>query len=285
MNSSLHPKRFTIMALIAASMYVIGASSNTKYENPLISVVYYAFISPVYVHWRYLVSEQLSELRPIVTSKYLTDVHAVFASENVSLLSEAASVAKFKLPTVNIHEIHENLFEYPGIHLVWELANKNRSRDVDYFLYFHSKGMVNSNFNSHKIMRTGYNVALTAAVILQWELVLHLFSTRSDVKKVGYISSCKGFVWFNFFWVRGSYIIGLVEPQKPTNKHPNLEGRFYYEHWLGKLLNKEKTPADRQWNDTISLAPTFDMNHTLTSCNFMKLLNDPNIRRHIFKVV
>lgn len=175
---------------LTRSAYVDSASSNQ------IIIVYYAFIHLKNPNWRYLVSAQLEELIEINESNKC-EIHAVFSSVNRTVFKEAVEIAKSMLPEIDVHIKVGNYFEYPGIHKVWELA-QNNSRRNDYFLYFHSKGMVYHDFSS-KLLRIGYNVALTKAVILQWKLVLNYFGTRAEVDKVGYISSCKGFVWFNFW--------------------------------------------------------------------------------------
>ena len=171
--------------------------------NHKIIIVYYAFISQKYQNWRYLLSVQLSELVPINDSN-TCDIHAVFSSENSSVFAEATNIAQKQLTNIKVHEFLGNYFEYPGIHKVWQLAQNNSKRN-DYFLYFHSKGMVyHGGPDTSKLLRIGYNVALTKAVILQWKLVLYYFDNRQEVDKVGYISSCKGFVWFNFWYVLAS---------------------------------------------------------------------------------
>jgi hypothetical protein len=42
--------------------------------------------------------------------------------------------------------VHENAFEYPGVHLLWMLAKRVPQSEAarHIFLYFHSKGMVNN---------------------------------------------------------------------------------------------------------------------------------------------
>lgn len=57
--------------------------------------------------------------------------------------------------------------------------------------------------------------------------------------KAGYAMSHGGFVWYNFFWVRDSYVRRLLEPIITPRRH-------YYEDWLGRLKSYDETGASTE---------------------------------------
>ena len=48
-----------------------------------------------------------------------------------------------------------------------------------------------------------------------------------------------GWIWFNFWWARASYLKKLVEPVRSTRRH-------YYEDWLGRLTPDPSTDEAAQ---------------------------------------
>jgi hypothetical protein len=127
-----------------------------------------------------------------------------------------------------------NLFEYPGIHLVWSLAHKNPDK---IYLYFHSKGMSRGQNN-----RGSYDKKIFQSVIVPWKKVLNIFDERKTIHKIGISVSAHGWIWFNFWWVRGSYLIECVEPI--------IAPKQYYEDWLHMKLDGQ---AKSNINECFSL--------------------------------
>jgi hypothetical protein len=70
---------------------------------------------------------------------------------------------------------------------------------------------------------------LTSTVINPWKTVVEKFSEHEQINKAGWMASRAGWVWFNFFWVRASYLKRVVCPTVVSSD------RYYYESWLGRL--------------------------------------------------
>lgn len=156
------------------------------------------------------------------------------------------------IPTAIISVTTENVYEYPGIRRVWELGQqipRNESHTA-LILYFHSKGM--SNGENITEVRSDFEKELFATVIDPWKPITKIFQNKVDINKVGYQVSDTGFLWYNFWWARASYIHTLVCPI--VIKEWRAEQRFYYEQWLCMLDDKKiwphvhsiEFPADRR---------------------------------------
>jgi hypothetical protein len=127
-------------------------------------------------------------------------------------------------PNLNIHiECNfKNEHEYSGILKVWELAQKHNKRN-DIILYFHSKGV--TRHPTYSMNRNdAYNI-----ILKDLNKIKEIFTIFPKIDKIGYSSSIKGFIWYNFWFVRGSYAYMVEKPIKTEN-------RYYYEEWLGKKV-------------------------------------------------
>lgn len=143
---------------------------------------------------------------------------------------------------MNIH--NENAFEYFGLLRLWELARDDRHQ---LFIYFHTKGMSYKNKYPLKIWnrRSLRELALTYHTFKDWRKTARLFKEKPGLCMAGaFPNDTTGrfpgcMIWFNFFWVRASYVRELIEP-------PRSDDRFYFEAYLamrkdGKLeRNTEK---------------------------------------------
>ena len=94
------------------------------------------------------------------------------------------------------------------------------------FLYFHSKGMVHHGNNvslSQVAVEPIFNV-----VIETWRNALTQFYCDEELNKAGYASAPGGWQFYNFYWVRASYLRRVVRPIISRRRH-------YYEDWLGRI--------------------------------------------------
>ena len=113
-----------------------------------------------------------------------------------------------------------NLFEYPGIRKVWEVARENASSQ-DLIFYFHSKGVTHTQkFAPHS------NAIYTN--LFEMQRIIEVFGTFPTVDKVGYYPSKAGWIWYNFWAARGSYLSTVEEPVITKRRH-------YYEDWLCRV--------------------------------------------------
>lgn len=192
-----------------------------------IMIVYFIYTIPG-INWKYIVSYQLTQL---VKSGLLTisKLHIHIASIDKDCLEETIRMVKDFLPTESDYTIQtstKNEYEYRGIQWIHTLAQEHPER---IFLYFHSKGMTAPNLD-----KINDSKKLFQEVIVPWKKVLHIFHTKKKVNKVGFAGSDKGFMWFNFWWARGTYLATCETPAI-------TDDRFYYEYWLGYKNNGTKS--------------------------------------------
>lgn len=180
-----------------------------------IGIIYYVYLNPNR-RWHELVSAQLEQLmRCGLLAEANLYVHVTGPAELTPLCSQ---IIKHLVPESKVQTSSENRFEYPGLLRLWELAQEDPSH---IFLYFHSKGM-----SSDANRRVFAERALFQEVIEPWRKVMKIFETRPDINKVGFGAGNGGLFWFNFWWVRATYIAECVKPDICPN-------RWYYEGWLG----------------------------------------------------
>lgn len=119
-------------------------------------------------------------------------------------------------------------YEYHGIHKLWELGQRHSKRS-DVALYFHSKGVTHAPTFEKYLLARRIDSALTRNVFggNQLDRMLEAFNLFPDIDKAGYDCSSKGFVWYNFFLVRGSYLNQLEVPVVTHRRH-------YYEDYLAR---------------------------------------------------
>lgn len=131
-------------------------------------------------------------------------------------------------PNVIIECYYENEYEYRGIKKIWELGQiHNKSNDI--LLYFHSKGVThNSSYEVNK--NDCYNIILEDI-----EKIKEIFTIFPKIDKVGYSIGGIGWLWYNFWYVRGSYIKNVEQPIKTTRRH-------YYEDYISRkiILDSDK---------------------------------------------
>lgn len=193
---------------------------NTPMINKKINIVYYLYINPL-KNWQVILEGQMYDIQQtnILENNKL---YIVICSNNQINVNHAINIINNVLNkyinnvVISTEEI--NRFEYPGIKKVYDLACKDKDA---IYIYFHSKGMVYHDSNQ----RLDAEIKLTRHTLCNWENILHVFETQSNINKAGLFPGHGGFIWFNFWWARGSYLASQPIPIIS-------ECRYYYEDWL-----------------------------------------------------
>ena len=191
-----------------------------------IDIVYFAnlFVNPQ--HGTRLIREQMTDLIATGLTR-ISHIHIVLSVppdfDFPSFQTILGSLFHGQQKSFHVYIEHENCHEYPGIQLVQSLAFSNGSPH-HYLLYFHSKGI--SRFRGR---RETHELALHKTVIAPWRHVLEIFDSHPHIDKIGSTSSDKGWIWWNYWWARSSYLIQVEIPIKTERRH-------YYEDWLGRTL-------------------------------------------------
>jgi hypothetical protein len=117
-----------------------------------------------------------------------------------------------------------NLYEFPAIRWLWELACEHPDA---IFLYFHNKG---TRYATGR--RRGEEV-LTREIVTEWKDILSLLAlveSGSHTIGVGGIT----WQWFNFFWIRGRFLFEHLP--KPVS----VADRWYYEDYSGSYSQQSQ---------------------------------------------
>lgn len=200
-----------------------------------IGIVYFVYINQK-KDWRKIISGQLKD---VAATGILNDADLYL---EVSAPAENSEINRFfedlpySIASIDMH--YENAYEYFGIHKVWELGNSNK---YEYLIYFHTKGMSYRNRYPLPIWnrRSLREVILTYYTFKNYLSTIRYFEENPGVMKIGAFPNNTDtdkhgcIIWFNFFWIRSSYVKELVEPIKTKD-------RFYYEYWISFVKSNGK---------------------------------------------
>ena len=215
-----------------------GGSIATGHMKIKIYIVYNAFINLKRSNWADLIELQVQNLVDNGLMAHTNEFHACLSIEPSGIAElEMKSITDgisekihLLVPAAIITLTFRNKFEYPGIHKVWEIGQRmelgSSEATNSIVLYFHSKGMFNGHLKKNP--RSTRELLLFQNVIDPWKSVLERFNSDPDLNKAGFAASEYGYIWYNFWWTRVSYVQKLVEP-------PEASDRYYYERWLGHL--------------------------------------------------
>lgn len=193
------------------------------------NIVYYI---NAHVHSRYieLIKHQMIDLKKSsLLKRPETRLHIMSAGslndrENISRL--CSSIFPLGTPWEQ-HHTEENLYEYPGIKLVHQLSHEMAEDGLyGYIGYFHAKGL-SMLPDTGKVHYDGVSKRLFRRVFRPWRKNLLLLENMPEIDKLGYGVGGTGWLWYNFWIARSSWIQSLPEPQIETNRHN-------YEAWIGK---------------------------------------------------
>ncbi|MDB5126540.1 hypothetical protein [Mucilaginibacter sp.] len=208
---------------IAADSYVTDVVIDLTDAGKRIVIVYYLYTSPG-SNWRAIVTGQLYQLKSYgILSEanlyiHITDCHG-FADEVKTLINEIT-------PDAIVSTSFKNEFEYPALKLVHDLAVKHPDNN---FIYFHTKGM-SHNYHSRSLEE----ITLFTKTFENWRKNLQILN-QPRVNKVGLFPAKEGWIWYNFWYAKGSYLAQFKAPVLTKD-------RYYYESWLGR--SAPDYPAD-----------------------------------------
>jgi|GEM_PF-1881363 len=199
-----------------------------------IKLVYYAYINRA-SNWETIVSGQLLQLKGY---GILDEVDMfVHLTEENGVFEDAMNVVRSICPNAIISLSTENQFEYPALKLLYDLAVQSPE---SIFIYLHTKG-ISYNIPS----RIPIDIALLKGTFENWRRNLEAFS-RPKINKIGLFPSFEnpglkdhygigeGWVRYNFWYARGSYIVQFCqEPKVDYFRH-------YWEIWLGGGVDNNK---------------------------------------------
>jgi hypothetical protein len=198
-------------------------------------IVYYVWINEE-KNWQAIVRGQLEDIH---SSGILMEakIHIVISCENINLIDPVRKYISnilivSKVVDYELDFYNSNLFEYYGLKKLHDLSLRSPE---NIFLYLHAKGMSNNYKNIDS--RHFYELFLTKTTVLGYKKIIELFNLDSEISVCGLFPSNmhnKKFIWFNFFWARGSYLVTCETPKISSN-------RFYFETWIESGSSSEES--------------------------------------------
>jgi hypothetical protein len=186
-----------------------------------LNIVYFCWCN-VKKNYKNIIFGQLDE---IINSGILniSKIYIECCSEDLNITTDIKELFDDKLKIykyeLNFHK--ENRYEYYGIKKMYELSILEPEK---YYIYFHSKGMFNyNNINERHI----YERTLTKGTFHNYEKIIELLDNNNNIVKAALFPAYNrknNFCWFNYYWVKGLYLITCEPPIITDN-------RFYYETW------------------------------------------------------
>jgi hypothetical protein len=230
----------------------VNASANDK----PIYILYYAYLYNGQ-KWKNIITGQITDLCNSGILK-MGVLHAVLLGTPHEIKEAKSLIENIINDTIEITEVYENLYEFPALMKIRELALLHPDK---LFIYFHSKSMINWNPSQD---RTLLEYTLTNQTFLNWDSTLFIFDNFPEIQKAGCYPAKEGWIWYNFWWARGSYLISCSPIEIPINMVEN--DRFICECWIGK--NGSNT-----WTDLYSFA-TKNISHSNNPGEISLLVDD-----------
>ena len=203
-------------------------------EKPIINIVYFlnADISACYLK---LFNDQLKDLikSGILINENLKLYLVIVCSSNKKRSKINKIISNLKISQyckINISFSEDSHKEYEGINKVWEISNQQNKKN-SFIFYIHGKGLSYLQ-NKFLYIRQPLEKFLFKIIIYKWKRNIELLSRFESINKLGSLSGIYGWLWFNFWIARTSYITKLEKPVKRNRA-------CYYEDWLARYeLNK-----------------------------------------------
>lgn len=183
-----------------------------------IKIVFYLFLVPT--KWQSFLHDHLNRLKAL--DLYDTTRIYVVATGDSTELECLSDLLQEQYPEVIEQNFQStNQFEFPGIKTVYEIAEDD---DQTLILYFHTKGITSGQSRISDLM--------TKYTIDNFKMYIEAFKSNKALEVGCVIPSTFGFAYFNFFWVRSSYVRNYLN--KPIVSPDFMRNdRFSWEMWLG----------------------------------------------------
>ncbi len=182
-----------------------------------IKIVYYIYINKNR-DWDYLIKSQIND---IINSNILSmsKLYIVVCDEN-SIVNKTYFDKLLINFDYEIEFYNVNYYEYYGIKKLYDLALEDPKM---IYMYIHTKGMV---FNNTSIKRSEQEKYLLRSLLKNYLRVILIFKNKPNITKAGSFPCKNGWLWFNFFYIKGTSLINCNIPKI-------TDDRYYYESYIG----------------------------------------------------
>ena len=225
-NSNKNWKPITIKLFTPFKLYLGDIEKNF----PFINIVYF-FNAELNNCYEKLMKDQLKDLiKCNILDNQKVKLHPIIICSDLCKKTKINNLFRCleKYGFYNYQIIYsENKYkEYEGINKVWEISRTHNSKESLIF-YFHGKGMSYYN-NKYFYIRQPIERFIFKNLFYRWKKNIELLIRFKSVNKLGMLSGGNGWLWFNFWIVKSSYIKNLEKPLERNRA-------CYYEEWLGRF--------------------------------------------------
>lgn len=214
-----------------------------RWESLRVRIVYFANTLVNRAHGVGLIVRNLSDLisSGILQTIPNCHVHLVLTVHHQLLVERRVmqSIPTELRSKFTTHITLENAHEFPGIAQVHALGND--VEPVDAVLYFHSKNM--TRFDGKHEDAIGRKIM--EDLVLNWRYCLFVLHNFESIDKVVSTCSPEGWGWYNYWWVRGTYLRNMNAPDRTSD-------RWYYESWLARAYRGPHDPILNCWSMSTS---------------------------------
>lgn len=248
-NKNWHP--ITIKLFTPFQLYL----GEIEKRFPFINIVYF-FNAELNNCYEKLMKDQLKDLiKSNILDNQKVKLHSMIICSDLYKKAKIKNLFRFleKYGYYNYEITYsENKYkEYEGINKVWEISKNNNSKESLIF-YFHGKGI--SYFtNKYFYIRQPIERFIFKKIFAKWEKNIELLIRFKSISKLGILSGGNGWLWFNFWIAKSSYIKNLEKPLERNRA-------CYYEDWLGRYdiencndkLKKYKNEFNEIYHNTLN---------------------------------
>jgi len=230
-----------------------------------ILIIYYIFINESN-NWKTIVTGQLIDICELLK---ISKLYCIICAEKIQLVNECKCLLP---PNCEVDHVLVNNFEYPGLKTLHHLGNMYPDKLL---FYMHTKGMVYNNNNG----RIGSEIKILRESIKNWEYILYIFEKYKVIDKCGLFPDHTGMIWYNFFWIRGSFLQTLKSPEISND-------RYYYEHYIKNNISQNGNCFNLLTFDTTTIDQTFAIikNISINHFNYKKYITKyqdlKNLNKH-----
>jgi hypothetical protein len=235
-----------------------------------IKIVYFAYLIPN--KWEAIVNEQLSSLKKLSLYDEAINIYMTVISDN-NELQKLIILLNNEYPKVEIKNIYQdNIYEFAGMQTIYQVAEDD---DDIIFLYFHSKGMTSNQHDTRQY--------LFKYTINNYQQYINEFQNNKHLEIAGMIPHINGFIFFNFFWIRSSYVRNYCS--KPIIS----DNRYIWEVWIGNEFSRKKEIIT--WSPIIKYDriqhhhEVWSIHDKIIQDHYCYLLDDNNTKNNIPKPV
>ena len=192
-------------------------------DNKKIKILYFINLRPN--KWKPIVEEQLNSLKNLDLYNYADEIYVSLISDKKEII-DFTNLLKTNYSKIQIKDVYtENVFEFAGFKTLYEIADED-----SIILYFHTKGIFSGekNNDNNKLRKL-----LFEHTIKNYDIYLKEFKKNENIDIGSMFPHMRGFAFYNFFWIRGSYIKKYCQTPVVSSN------RFLLEEWIGNPHSKK----------------------------------------------